>query len=134
LRSPGSVQWLAVSICICLSQRTVMLDSLQVHLAISNSVKVWCLCLGWIPKWGGLWVAFLSVSAPYFCPCISFRQEQFWVKIFEMSGHPHASTRDHVYLLEVISSASISSLLVISAKVIPTGSREPLTSLVSGTF
>jgi hypothetical protein len=28
------------------------------------------------------------------CPCISFRQEQFWVNIFEMGGWPHPSTGD----------------------------------------
>jgi hypothetical protein len=47
---PTSVQWLAVSIYICLSQllvvflkRTVMLGScLQSHHGISNNVRVWC--------------------------------------------------------------------------------------------
>jgi hypothetical protein len=28
-----------------------------------------------------------------FCPCTSFRQEQFWVKILEMCGWPHPSSR-----------------------------------------
>lgn len=30
----------------------------QVLLGISNSVGVWCLQMGWIPGWGGLWMAF----------------------------------------------------------------------------
>ena len=55
-------------------------------------------------------------------------------EILLMGRWPHASTRGHVYLLEVVSSGSISPLLGISAKVIPIGSWEPLTSLVSGIF
>lgn len=54
---PGSVQWLAVSLCICLSQmlpepfRTAMpVSCLQAHLSISNSVCY--LRMGWIPRWG----------------------------------------------------------------------------------
>jgi hypothetical protein len=30
-----------------------------------------------------------------FCPVISFRQEQFWVKILKMGWWPHPSTRGH---------------------------------------
>jgi hypothetical protein len=30
------------------------------------------------------WPFLQSFSAPIFCPCIFFRQELFWVKIFEM--------------------------------------------------
>ena len=43
--------------------------------------------------------------------CISFRQGQFWVKIFEMGVWPHPSTRGHVYLLEVISSSQCMAIL-----------------------
>ena len=35
-------------------------------LDIHNSVWVWCLYMGWIPRWGRLWMAFPSVSALYF--------------------------------------------------------------------
>ena len=45
------------------------------------------------------------------CPCISFKQDQFWVKIFEMVGWHHPSTEDNAYLLEVDSIGSISLLL-----------------------
>ena len=51
-----------------------------------------------------------------------------------MDGWPHPSTGDYVYLLEVISSGSISIPLGFLAKTIPVRSWEPLTSLVSGTF
>ena len=35
------------------------------------------------------------------CSCISFRQEQFWVKNFEMGGWPHPSTECHVFSLDM---------------------------------
>jgi hypothetical protein len=50
------------------------------------------------------------------CPCISFRQEQFWVNIFEIGGWSHPSTGGHVYILEEISSGCLSLLLDISEK------------------
>lgn len=70
----------------------------------------------------------------HFCPWISIRQGQFWVKIFQMSEQPHSSTRGHTYVLEVVSSGSISLLLDILANVFLTGSWEPLISLASRTF
>lgn len=72
------------------SQRTAIPDfCLQAHLGINYSLVS---VAGWVPKWGNLQIAFPSVSAPFFGTCISFRQEQFWVQIFEMSGWPHPST------------------------------------------
>ena len=50
-----------------------------------------------------------------FCPCSSFGQEHFWVKNFEMGGWPHPSTQGHAYLLEVVSTGSISPSMQISA-------------------
>jgi hypothetical protein len=38
----------------------------QVLLGISNSVWVWGLQIGYIPRWGSLWMAVPSVSAPLF--------------------------------------------------------------------
>ena len=34
--------------------------------SIHNSVQVWCLYMGKIPRWGSLWMAFPSVPAPHF--------------------------------------------------------------------
>ena len=51
-----------------------------------------------------------------------------------MCEWPHTSIGGHVYLLEVLSSGSISPLLRISTNAIPTGSWEPLTTMASGTF
>ena len=78
----------------------------------------------------GLSFSFCSIL----CCCISFRQEKFWVKIFEMGEWLHPSTEGHVHLLEVISAGSISLLLAILANVIPIGSWEPQASLDSGNF
>jgi hypothetical protein len=77
----------------------------------------------------------LSVSFPFFFfPSFFFRLEKFWVKKFEMDGWSHSSIGGHIYLLEVVSSGFISSLLDILAKVIPIGSWESYTSLVSDIF
>ena len=51
-----------------------------------------------------------------------------------MGGCHHPSTRDHVYLLEVVSSGSISLILGFSVNVIPIGTWEPLPPLASGIF
>ena len=76
----------------------------------------------------------LFFSLLHFCPCISFKQEQFQVKILNMGGWSHASFGSSVYLLEEVSSGSISPLLGILAKAIPIESSDPLTAQVSGTF
>ena len=38
----------------------------QALVGINNSVWVWWLHVGWIPRWGSLWMAFHSVSAQHF--------------------------------------------------------------------
>jgi hypothetical protein len=50
------------------SQRTSLPGSCQQALL----GRVWCLHVGWIPRWGRLWMAFPSYSATSFCFCISF--------------------------------------------------------------
>jgi hypothetical protein len=78
-------------------------------------------------------MTFPSVSAPFYS-CISFRQEQFWIKNFDMLEWLHPSTGVNVSLMEVAYSGSISPLLDISVKVILIGSWELITSLVTGNF
>jgi len=49
------------------SQETSIPGSYQhALLGICNSVLVWWLYMGWIPRWSSLWMAFPSVSAPHF--------------------------------------------------------------------
>jgi len=75
-----------------------------------------------------------AVSVPFFCLCLSFGQEHFWVKNFEISGWPYPSTGVCAFLLKVVSTGSPSPLLGISANVIPVGFWETLAFLASGTF
>jgi hypothetical protein len=73
LGSPGSVQWLAVSICICLSQ--VLIEPLRgqpyqafvgKHFLASAIVSGLVSAAGMDPKVGSLWMAFSPVSALFF--------------------------------------------------------------------
>jgi hypothetical protein len=69
-----SVQSLASSICLCFcqalgraSQETAITGFCQQALVgIHNSVWVWWLYMGWIPRWGSLWMAYPSVSTQHF--------------------------------------------------------------------
>jgi hypothetical protein len=53
-------------------ETTVSCSEQQAVVGIHNSVWVWWLYMGRIPRWGSLCVAFTSVSAPQFCLCNSF--------------------------------------------------------------
>ena len=46
-------------------------------LGLSNSVWVCCLQMRWIPRWGGLWMAFPSVSVPLFVPAFPFDRRNY---------------------------------------------------------
>jgi hypothetical protein len=47
------------------SQETALSGSYQqALLGICNSAWLWCLYMGWIPRWSSLWMAFPSVSVP----------------------------------------------------------------------
>jgi hypothetical protein len=79
---PSSVQWLAASFLLCIcqtladSQETAISGSYQQVLpSIHNNVQIWWLYMGWIPRWGSLWMAFPSVSAPHF---VSVSQRRFF--------------------------------------------------------
>ena len=58
-----------------------------------------------VPRW-----PFLQ-SLPHFCPCSSFGQGHFWVKNLEISGWPHPLTGGRAYLLEAVSTGSVSPSL-----------------------
>jgi hypothetical protein len=57
----------------------------QALLSICDSVWVWCLYIGWIPRW-----SLVDLSNTTLCLCIFFRQKPFWVSNLEMTGWPHA--------------------------------------------
>ena len=44
----------------------------QARLGIINIVWVWCLQIGWAPRWGSLWIAFPSDSTPLFVHVFPF--------------------------------------------------------------
>ena len=49
------------------SQKTAISGSCQqAFVVIHKSVWVWWLFMGWIPRWGSLWILFSSVSASHF--------------------------------------------------------------------
>jgi hypothetical protein len=49
------------------SQETTVSGSCQQALVcVRNSVWVWWFSMGWIPRWGSLWMVHPFVSAPYF--------------------------------------------------------------------
>jgi hypothetical protein len=68
-----------------------------------------------------------------FVPAFLLDRKNSGPKFLKVGVCPHSSTRGSVYILEV-TSGSISPSLAISAKVIPIGSWELITSQVSVTF
>jgi hypothetical protein len=42
--------------------------------------------MGWIPRWGGLWMAFLSVSAPFFVSAFLLNRNNSGLKILRCGG------------------------------------------------
>jgi hypothetical protein len=71
------------------SQRTAMLAScLQIQYGINNNVRVWCLCMGWIPSWACHRMAFPSVSAPFFIPASPLNRNNSGSKILTWVGDP----------------------------------------------
>ena len=107
----------------------------QVLLGISNSVCTWRLHMGWIPRWGSLWVAFRSVSTPLFVPVFTLYRSNSGLKILRWVG-------GSIPQLEAVPNLRIWSLQVFSPfcwvfqlmPYIPIGSWEGLAFLASGTF
>ena len=60
----------------------------QAVLGISNSVWVWWLYMGWILRWGSLWMAFPSVSPPHFVPIFPLDKSNSGLKIWRWMGGP----------------------------------------------
>jgi hypothetical protein len=71
------------------SQKTAMPGScLQAHFGISNSVGVWWLCMGWIPIWGGPWMAFLQSLLHFFVPAFPLDKNNSESKFLRLVGGP----------------------------------------------
>jgi hypothetical protein len=89
------------------SQGTTIAGSCQQVLSISNSVWVWCLQMGWIPRWGSLWMAFSPVSALLFAPTFPFDGSDSGLIFLRWVGGPilqHGATPIHwIWSLQVLS-------------------------------
>jgi hypothetical protein len=70
----------------------------QVLLGISNSVGVWCLQMGWMPMWGGNWMAFPSVSVPFIFPAFPLDRNISLFKILRCIGDPITQTGSNFLL------------------------------------
>jgi hypothetical protein len=100
LGSPCSVQSLVLGINICICQalaeplrKELYQAPVSKHFLVSAIVTRFGVCI-WMDPLVGQSLDDLSFSlCSTLCPCISFRQEQFWVKNLEMSGWPHPLTR-----------------------------------------
>jgi hypothetical protein len=58
----------------------------QALLGISNTVWIWCLHVGWIPRWDSLWMVFPSVSAPLFVPVFPLDRSNSALKFWRWVG------------------------------------------------
>jgi hypothetical protein len=115
LGSLGLIRWLAISVCICVSQvlaeplRTATPGSCQQALLGISKCQGLVSADGMVGfhRYNGLWTAFLSVSAPFSVPVFPLERNNFGLKN-EMSGWSPLSTGGSAYLLEVASTGSIS--------------------------
>lgn len=94
-----SVQWLAVSICICISQMLAEPFRRQFYrapvcknfLATAIMLGVWCVQIVWIPRWDNLWMAFCSGFAPFTVPAFPLDRKNSGLKILRLVDGPHPS-------------------------------------------
>ena len=71
------------------SQETAISESCnQALLSIRNSIWVWCLHVGCIPRWGSLWMAFPLVSVPLFVPVFPLDRNNSELKFWRWVGGP----------------------------------------------
>ena len=96
----------------------------------STCAGLWHLQTRWIPRSGSSPDGPSFSLCSTFCPFLSFGQEHFWFKNFEVIRWSHSFT----YGLEVISTGSISPFLCILATVNIFRSWMPLSSLASLTL
>jgi hypothetical protein len=115
-RLPTSTQWSAESICICSSQ--LLVDPFRgqqyqapvcKHNMASVIVSRLGVCVNEIDPKLGQSLGGLSFSlCSIFVPAFSLGRNNSGLNILKMGGCSPISTGDHVYLLEVVSSSSIS--------------------------
>jgi hypothetical protein len=76
------------------SQRTAIPGSCQqTHLGISNRVRVWCLCLEWIPRWAVFGWPFLQFLLQVFVPEFPLDNNNSGLKFLRLVGGPISQLR-----------------------------------------
>jgi hypothetical protein len=79
----------------------------QALLGISNSVWVWWLNMGYTSRWGSLWMAFPSISAPLFVPAFPFDRSDSGLLFLRWVGGPipqlEAKPTHWIWSLQVLS-------------------------------
>jgi hypothetical protein len=116
LESPRAGWCLTASIHICIGQALAEPLRGQLYqaptyqhglLGISNTVWVWCLQMGWIPRWGSLCITFPSVSAPLLVPAFSLDRRKSGLIFLRWVGgpipHPAAVPIQWIRSLQVLS-------------------------------
>ena len=88
-----STGWLGISISVLgagrICQRIAIAGSSpQVLFRIRNSVGVWLLQIGGIPRWDGLWMTFPLLSARLFYPKFPSDRSKSGLKILKWVGRP----------------------------------------------
>jgi hypothetical protein len=56
---------------------------------------LWCVQMGLIPRWGCLWMAFPSVSVPFFVSAFPLDRNNSGLKILRWVGCPIAAHREN---------------------------------------
>ena len=84
LASQGSGWWLAVSICIYIGHQAPV----SKHFLASASVWIWCLQMEWIPSWDSLWMAFPTVSTPFFFSAFPLERNNSGLKFLRWVDGP----------------------------------------------
>ena len=95
LGSLCSVCWLAVSICVCIGKalaqplrRHPYHALVSKHFLSSAIVTGYDGCIWMDPQVGQSLFGLSFRLCSTLCPCISFRQDKFWVKFFRWVGSP----------------------------------------------
>jgi hypothetical protein len=74
--------------CITSQDTAVSGSCQQALLSIHNSVWIWCLNLGWIPRCGSLCMDFSSVSASLFVPLFPLNRSNSGLNFWRVVGSP----------------------------------------------
>jgi hypothetical protein len=88
-KKKSSIKWILLSCSGRASQETAISGSCEhALLCTHSSVWVWCLYMGWIPRWSSLWMAFPSVFALHLVPVFPLDMGNSGLKVWRCVGGP----------------------------------------------